>query len=200
MSEEEKQQKPIKIILVGSGGVGKTTLINTFFDQDFEGETQPTVAPAFCNATVKTSDQTDVELHIWDTAGQERFQSVGTMFYRESNIALVCFDFEQKSTIASWVERVRANAPSECIIFLVLTKEDMLDSEQVSEILSESDQMLKDYGAKEFYMTSSSTGKGVKQLFSACAECYNEIYCSNTPDVVPIEAQPHQSPSSKCKC
>ena len=77
MSEFEENTNPnLKIILVGSSGVGKTSLVNAYFSQPFEGQTQPTVAPAFCGNTVTLSNGKSIYLHIWDTAGQERFQSI----------------------------------------------------------------------------------------------------------------------------
>jgi GTPase SAR1 family protein len=58
-------------------------------------------------ATVKLPDNIEAELHVWDTAGQERFQSIGSMFYRDSDIAFICFESSTINSIAGWVERVR---------------------------------------------------------------------------------------------
>jgi Ras-related protein Rab-7A len=92
MAMDDSEPRPIKVILVGSSGVGKTSLINNYFDQPHETDTSPTVAPALVATTISIPSGQPVDLHIWDTAGQERFQSIGGMFYRESDVALVCFD------------------------------------------------------------------------------------------------------------
>ncbi|KAH0791900.1 small GTP-binding protein [Histomonas meleagridis] len=196
---DEKERRPLKIILVGSSGVGKTSLINTFFEQPYETETQPTVAPAFCSTTVEVSDQSKVELHIWDTAGQERFQSIGGMFYRDSDIAFICFDYDSKDTIPSWISRVRQQVP-ECIIFLVLTKEDLLTSEQRSEILNDSDVMVQNNKAHSLFLTSASTKNGVVPLFNAAAECVFQILTSAQPITVDVTKKDDGGNGKKCKC
>jgi small GTP-binding protein len=99
LREKMEERRPIKVILVGSSAVGKTSLINAYFDQAQDLETSPTVAPAFVATSIKLSSDQLVELHIWDTAGQERFQSIGGMFYRDSDIAFVCSDFSRIDTV-----------------------------------------------------------------------------------------------------
>jgi GTPase SAR1 family protein len=46
-SDLDGVSRPIKIILVGSSGVGKTSFINAYFDQPHDTEAAPPVAPAF---------------------------------------------------------------------------------------------------------------------------------------------------------
>ena len=75
---EDNTISTLKIILVGST-VGKSSLVNAYFHNPFESQTQPTVAPTFCGDTVTLSNGKSIDLHIWDTAGQERFQSIGQM-------------------------------------------------------------------------------------------------------------------------
>lgn len=165
----------LKIILVGSGGVGKTSLVNAYFNQPFEGQTQPTVAPAFCGNTVKLNNGKVIDLHIWDTAGQERFQSIGQMFYHGSEVAFVCYDFQNINSVEDWVQRVR-DQEDKCIIFLVLTKKDLLDSDKLDQVTRQGNELMEKVGAKLNIQTSASTGFGIKDLFESAANCYLEIH------------------------
>ncbi|KAH0785000.1 small GTP-binding protein [Histomonas meleagridis] len=195
---ETEGLRPIKIILVGPSGVGKTTLINTFFEQPYEKNTQTTVAPAFCETTIEISEDCNVTLHIWDTAGQEKYQSVVGMFYRDSDIAFVCFDEENLNAenISIWVNRVLSQVP-ECLIFIVLTKEDTLTTEQVSKICADSKAYIKKYKAEGFYVTSASTGNGVKELFLAAGKCAHKICGKQIPTSVEIE---NNNQDKGCNC
>lgn len=196
MSSAQKA-RPLKVILVGGSGVGKTSLINAFFDQKYENETQPTVAPAYCGATLQLPNQTKVDLQIWDTAGQERFQSIGGMFYRESDIAFICFDIENKSSISTWVNRVRSQV-SNCIFFLVATKSDIMPEEDKNALINDQQNLLKEFQASQFFLTSACQNKGVKELFQAAAQCITTICKASQSATVQID-KPVQ-PSKGCKC
>ena len=179
METESDADYSIKVILVGSSGVGKTSLVSSFFDNPFENQDLPTVAPASCSAVVEVNDK-KIELQIWDTAGQERFQAISQMFYRESHVAFVCFDPKQPEPVESWISRVRGEVP-ECIIYLVATKSDVLSQEEIKDLNQKGNEMLSQFQAKNFLMTSAKTGSGVRDLFESAAQCYSEIYKSNEP-------------------
>lgn len=183
-----KGRRPLKVILVGSSGVGKTSLINAFFDQPSDTETQPTVAPAFCSATVTLADSSQVELHIWDTAGQERFQSIGGMFYRDSDIAFVCFDKTAKDSIGDWIEKVKKQV-SDCIIFLVVTKSDLLSEAEIADLEREKPVLLESNGAKHFFITSAQGGDHVKELFTQAAACIDQICAPAAPATVKVDTR-----------
>ena len=191
----ENSLRPLKIILVGSSGVGKTSLINAYFDQPYKNETQPTVAPAFCCSSVRIPSGESVDLHIWDTAGQERFQSIGGMFYRDSDVAFICFNVETIDTIPQWISKVLAQGP-DCIIFLVLTKEDLLSIEEKEKILNDSTRLMEEYKAKGFYLTSAATGNGVANLFQAAGRCIEDICSISAPSTVEIQ----KNDKNDCKC
>lgn len=191
----ESTFRPLKVILVGSSGVGKTSLINAFFDQPFDSDPQPTVAPAFCCSTVQLPSGAKVDLHIWDTAGQEKFQSIGSMFYRDSDVAFVCFDTDTVGTIPNWISKVRAQVP-DCAIFLVMTKEDLLPLSEKDRLLSDSRQLIEENGAEGFFFTSAATGNGVANLFAAAGRCAEQLSANSKPATIEIRTEE----SSACMC
>jgi small GTP-binding protein len=156
-----------KLILVGSSGVGKTSIVGCFFQQQFDSRALPTVAPAFATAQVTASDGRTVDLQIWDTAGQEQYQSISQMFYRDSNIALVCFNEADLSSLQRWVDRVR-EFTSDCQIYLVGTQVDLLNTEELA-AFNEKVQRAADEQKMKFFMTSAKTGQGVTEVFQFVA-------------------------------
>ena len=175
LSGVPRTQKPtLKIILVGSSGVGKTCLIATYFRQSFDFQTPPTVAPAYSCSDVKKADGTIVSLQIWDTAGQERYHSVSKLFFRDSEIAFVCFeagDPVSTKEVPNWIKRVHDEVPS-CQIFLVATKSDLHSSAEIKVILSEAENEFKDM-YKGIYVTSALAKEGINELFLAAAETFH---------------------------
>jgi small GTP-binding protein len=73
-----------KIVVLGSQGVGKTSLVHRYVKNAFTPpDTQSTVGASFLTKRVVDIDtSTVVRLQIWDTAGQERFRSISKLYYR----------------------------------------------------------------------------------------------------------------------
>ena len=172
------QKLSLKIILVGSTGVGKTSLISVYTDDRFERQAVSTVAPASCSSVVPLEDGRNVELQIWDTAGQERFQSISQMFYRDSQVAFVCYDTTTEETVENWIAKVREEVP-QVIVFLVSTKCDQLSNEEMAECLAKGKEMCEKFRAKAHVVTSAKKGMGVKELFKEAAKCSEIIFAQN---------------------
>lgn len=201
MEIESDADYTIKVILVGSSGVGKTSLVSSFFDNPFENQALPTVAPASCNAIIEVENKKKVELQIWDTAGQERFQAISQMFYRESQVAFVCFEptpndnYESGITnVENWIARVRAEVP-ECIIFIVATKGDTISNEDTTKLNNIGSELVSKHGARQFLITSAKTGNGVHALFETAAQCYSTIFQANEP----VKEKNHLAPAKQKK-
>ena len=161
----QKQTKPVKVIVVGSCGVGKTALIAKYFKKQIpQISTDTTISPASFHAIINLPNDIEAHVQIWDTAGQERFQSISTMFYRDSQVALVCFDDKATGTIEQWISRVHNEVP-DCLILLVQTKADLLDNEQLLEANANGVEFKEKYNAHSFYLTSAIDGRMVDDVF-----------------------------------
>ncbi|XP_076971697.1 rho-related GTP-binding protein RhoD isoform X1 [Tamandua tetradactyla] len=89
--EEEVPGVPsVKVVLVGDGGCGKTSLLMVFAHGAFPESYTPTVFERYlANLQVKGKP---VRLQIWDTAGQEDYDRMRPLFYPNADILLLCFD------------------------------------------------------------------------------------------------------------
>jgi small GTP-binding protein len=186
----------LKVILVGSSGVGKTTLITYYLTNTFQAETLPTVAASAASTTIPFTDM-NVDLQVWDTAGQERFQSISKMFYRESNVAFVCYDAGTVDTIKSWVNAVREESP-DCFVFLVSTKTDRLDDDELTEQMQIGREKKDELAARVHLMTSAKTGSGLRELFTEAARCAAEVYAMNAPNVELTQAVTQSGTTGCC--
>jgi small GTP-binding protein len=167
--ERQMTRTSIKLIIVGPSGVGKTSLVEYFMHEQLSTEVVSTVSPAFANATITLADQTQVDLQIWDTAGQEKYQSISQMFYREAHVALICYFYSDISFIAGWASRVRELAPK-CAVYLVATKADLLTLERDIKGIRRDSAALAERLKATFFLTSSVTGQGVRELFESAAK------------------------------
>jgi len=76
-----------KIVILGSQGVGKTSLVHRYVKNAFTQATQATMGASFLTKRVTDIDSSSVvRLQLWDTAGQERFRSISKLYYRGQHI------------------------------------------------------------------------------------------------------------------
>jgi small GTP-binding protein len=166
----------VKVILAGNSGVGKTCLIGAYVKNTFEIRPAQTVAPAYSCREVRKQDGTIVILQIWDTAGQERYSSISQLFFRDSNVALVCFDPTDESSVGGvreWAKRILSES-ADCHLFGVLTKTDLIESGEIENVIGQAKVALADVNLERFFATSSVTRNGIDAVFEAAAELYTK--------------------------
>ncbi|KAI0396288.1 rab type ras GTPase [Xylariaceae sp. FL0594] len=120
-----------KIVVLGSQGVGKTSLVMRYCKGAFNpAQTISTVGASFMTKRVVDTDtDTVVRLQIWDTAGQERFRSISRLYYRGANACILCYSITDASSFAEmgmWLTELRRNLPPDIVLHVVGTKADIV--------------------------------------------------------------------------
>jgi len=123
------QQVPeFKLVLVGDGGVGKTTLVKRHLTGEFEKKYIPTLGVEVHPLAFNTNCGT-LCFNVWDTAGQEKFGGLRDGYYIQGKCAIIMFDVTSRITyknVPNWhrdIVRVCENIP----IVLVGNKVDVKD-------------------------------------------------------------------------
>ncbi|KAI1319866.1 hypothetical protein EDD11_002860 [Mortierella claussenii] len=90
MGKKAKQDVPLhKVIMVGSGGVGKSALTLQYMYGDFVEEYDPTKADSYRKKI--TLDNLPCQIDILDTAGQEEYAAIRDNYYRSGEGFLCVF-------------------------------------------------------------------------------------------------------------
>lgn len=128
-----------KIVIMGSSGVGKTSLLQRYTQNKFDPKnTTLTSGASFITKKIFVNG-TKVRLQLWDTAGQERFRSMAPMYYRGANAALLLYsitDFATFQDVRGWLQELKKNCPPELLIYIVGAKADLEDQRQVTSDLA----------------------------------------------------------------
>ena len=117
-----------KLVLVGDGGVGKTTFVKRHQTGEFEKKYIPTLGVQVSQLSFQTTHGT-LTYNIWDTAGQERFGGLREGYYLEANCAIIMFDVTSPTTyrnVPTWHRDLIRVCPSIPIV-LVGNKIDVRD-------------------------------------------------------------------------
>lgn len=122
------QVPEFKMILVGDGGVGKTTFVKRHLTGEFEKKYVATLGVEVRPLDFHTNVG-KIRFNVWDTAGQEKFGGLRDGYYIQGQCAIIMFDVTARITyknVPNWhrdLVRVCDNIP----ICLVGNKVDVKD-------------------------------------------------------------------------
>ena len=95
MNGKDKDEKAIKVILLGESGIGKTSIIRRYINNEFSQYSESTLGTTFL---VKEIVKKNIiySLIIWDTSGQEKYHSVTNLFINNSNIVILIYSIDSR--------------------------------------------------------------------------------------------------------
>lgn len=159
-----------KICMLGSFGVGKTSLVRQFVFREFQENYFSTIGvqmtqkilPPFENTFGKRTEQ--LKLILWDLAHVEKFDSVVKNYFRGAHGAIVVFDLTRpqsfKNTNIFLKPFIETNPDSKIIIVgnkIDLTKKENIDTAHFEKFTEKY--------KTDYLFTSARTGENVEELF-----------------------------------
>lgn len=113
-----------KVIFLGDGNVGKSSLIDRIVDDEFYEEKKATDGISIRNWRAKICES-DVQIRFWDFGGQEIMHTMHLCFLTNRTIYVIVLDSRQDQYLEmianDWMQTVNTFAPK-CPIILVLNK------------------------------------------------------------------------------
>lgn len=158
----------LKVVILGSAFVGKTSLINRYCNGTFQDETLSTIGAGFFTHTLNL-DGTEVTMMLWDTAGEERFRSVAPSLLRGANGLVLVFDVTSVESFKSidiymdmFLDTCSVNPNTTMPVLLLGNKTDLAQ-------FCVTEQMIEDWKKKNrvafYYPVSAKTGSNVSEAF-----------------------------------
>ena len=166
-AEPSRRLNEAKMLIVGQGGVGKTSLMHYLINNKKCDPTElPTEGINIDDWPVKGTKGADgefeeVNVHIWDFGGQEIMHATHQFFLTRRSLYLLVIDAragEKESNIHYWL-KIIGSYGGDSPVLVVINKSDQHPHE-----LNET-ALLRDYpNIRGFVQTSCETGEGMSEL------------------------------------
>ncbi|MFX1561405.1 MAG: Rab family GTPase [Promethearchaeota archaeon] len=158
-----------KTVLIGEGGVGKTSIAVRYTEDRFDQKMKMTIGVNFATKKVHVGGS-DITLLIWDLGGQPRFQDVISDYFIGSKLGIAVYDVNRIFTLhrlRDWITRLHNGVPN-CEVFLVGNKIDER-LEEMGVTFEEAQEFAAGYNAQVFEV-SAKTGEGIFEMFDAAGK------------------------------
>ncbi len=165
---DKKQHYVFKILLLGDGGVGKTSLLRRFIDNTFTPDYKSTIGVQFMTRTVELDDDKTIKLVIWDVAGQSKFTSYRHLYYKDAEGIILVYDITREDSFHNlnmWIEDAVKHTAKNTQIAILGNKVDLKDNRAVE--IENAQQYSEGRKAVLFSETSAKTGRNVENAFLA---------------------------------
>ncbi|XP_049797186.1 ras-related protein Rab-18-like isoform X2 [Schistocerca nitens] len=163
---DEEVLTTLKILIIGESGVGKSSLLLRFTDDNFDPDQPLTIGVDFRHKKLKVNGNW-VKLAIWDTAGQERFRTLTPSYYRDAQGAILVYDISNRTSfdrLETWLNELDLYSNRQNIVKMVVGNKIDVEQER-REVTKEEGLSFARRHATLFIESSAKTREGVQMAF-----------------------------------
>jgi small GTP-binding protein len=166
LKQGKRKLNEAKVILVGHGAVGKTSLVRRLIDRDFNPDENKTEGIDIRHWEVKAREE-KVRLRVWDFGGQEIMHATHQFFLTERSLYLLVLNArkdEGNNDVEYWLKIIESfgkDAP----VLVIANKSDEHPLKLNRRHLQD-----KYPNIQAFFETSCKTGLGIDELRNAIAQ------------------------------
>ena len=124
--ERAKQSLPLnelKVILVGNGGAGKTSLVKRLMGERFDAKEKQTHGINIKKWALHTRDGVEVKLNFWDFGGQQIMHATHQFFLSKRSVYILVLDGRKEEDPEYWLQHINSFG-GDSPVFVILNKVD----------------------------------------------------------------------------
>jgi len=176
LGEEKNLLNEIKVIFLGEGASGKTSLIKRLREEAFDPKESQTHGIRIRKTPFQLDDGQTVTAHLWDFGGQEVMHATHQFFLSQRCVYVLVLDSRKDDKADYWLKHAGSfggNSP----VLVVLNKIDENPSFEVNRKLL----MEKYPSIREFFRLSCQRGDGLQAFRAALAAAIAKAPARQTP-------------------
>ena len=166
---EKRPLNEVKILLVGDGAVGKTSLVKRLLGDDFDPQESQTHGINIRDWPVE-HDGREIHGHIWDFGGQEIMHATHQFFLSKRSVYVLVLDGRKDEKTETWLKTIEsfgADSP----VLVVLNKIDQNPGFDVNRRFLQE----KYPGIRGFHAVSCATDRGVDAFHAALEASLTQV-------------------------
>ncbi|MBN2315257.1 MAG: leucine-rich repeat domain-containing protein [Sedimentisphaerales bacterium] len=166
--EEKKLLNEMKVLLVGDGGAGKTSLVKRLVYKTFDPAEKQTHGVYRDDWSIKIGRK-EVKVHFWDFGGQGIMQAAHQLFFSVRSLYVLVMNARQEPDPEDWFRRIESFG-GDSPVMVVINK---VDENRYN--LNEKDLQRKYPAIKGFYHVSCKKRTGIADFKKALKKQISEV-------------------------
>jgi small GTP-binding protein len=167
MESNDKLGAFFKVLIIGDGAVGKTSICNHITTQEFFSDYHLTVG---CDFFIKRIyiNNISVTLQIFDIGGQDHFARMRSAFAGGAKGMFLAFDITRRDSLYNledWITTIDKEIEAKAPRVLISTKSDLITDAEIWE--DDIENMKSKLNVDAYHNTSSLTGEGVNEAIES---------------------------------
>ena len=177
-----KNDLTVKVIVLGSSEVGKTCILNRYFNNEFKENSLSTIGIDFQSKFFKFEDR-KVKVNYTDTAGQEKFRAISVNYLKGTNGVILVFDITNKESfdlLETWMNELKENNKVDISKVLIGNKSDLAEDREVQR--EEAEKFAESINCK-YFEGSAKSGENIKEALDEIAKL-TYFYVKDNDEIV----------------
>ncbi|WP_440955314.1 COR domain-containing protein [Methanosarcina sp. Mfa9] len=160
LEDEKEPLNEVKVLLVGDGGAGKTSLVKRLLGEGFDGNEHQTQGINIKGWEFKNKDK-EIKINFWDFGGQEIMHATHQFFLSKRSLYILVLNSRRDEKAEYWLKHIRSFGGDSSVL-VVLNKIDENPSFELNrKFLQE-----KYPSIKGFFRISCKDNRGI-EVFSS---------------------------------
>ena len=161
---EKKTLNEVKVLLVGDGGAGKTSLVKRIFWEEVDGNERQTQGINIRKLSINNKDR-EIKANFWDFGGQEIMHATHQFFLSKRSLYILVLDGRKDEKPEYWLKLIE-NFGGDSPVLVVINKIDENPAFEMNrKFLRE-----KYPSIRGFYRLSCKSNEGVEEFSKALQE------------------------------
>ena len=194
----------IKLILLGDSSVGKSSIIQRYYEDIFDKDLKTTENANFLEKELTINGE-ELVLELWDTAGQEAYRSLTQIFVKNSKIIILVYDVTSLKTFESlnfWYDFLKKDIGPSTILGVAGNKTDLIFEEDYNEEVSpeKAKEFAKKIGADFALVSAKESANEIVTLINGLISKYLDAREFDIESVSTIRLETDSQATAKTEC